>query len=1141
MKKLTLFISLSLAFVAFLIFCSIIAILTYKSTEYVFFVSLSILLSFYITIFLKKSFSVKNKKRLIALILPKYALSRSESVVYFNWKVGARRLTRQKQCKKKTWFLVMGSQRGKSTLLAQSCQGKNPTHKVTVPTRTIKWWYGPGASYLEISSRFLNNSNSVNRCWSSLLRWFRSVPRPAGLIICLSAADLMDCESEEHLQALHIRTLLEPLTEKTGVRLPVHVVITGCDSIPGFEQWVVTLSQEQQRLALGCQWLVSSEQKNSESCFTEAFFSSLRSGLNQMRCDMFNGKPFTADTPVLLAFPEQMMKLQSCLNKYLQALYSPSHFFVKTLTPGGVWFTGLKKSNITSGQQRTIFSEKLFTHILPEEAQNRAVEYIHRFRHFLNRWSYSVLTTALLILLCASSFYTLNLAYGQPDSNIKDKVRLLMRIEDEGQHFWRYLPLQSVLNYKKVQLENEIVANNPQQDINNDVLLNTIRQHFLQADLIQKRTIIINLARAINTEQSIMQGASITTLLRQPFINTFFSMMENHTDDEKKELLVRQRNKLMKTEGKQELLAMRHLLVELVNTDDYSRWLLSPVAEFTSLDASKWFPVAKNTNTLDGIWTIDGVRQIKNWIAEIRLATKGTGVLTPLDTLEKNLSNQRQMAWMKFIIRINQQPLPVYNENEWSNILLSIAHGNGPVMDFLATVNAQLADIEDKNSCSWLRLVRHFVELQANEFTSLITEKVSYTGQNLISKIFPSLRRDSSDAQLNSVLPSFTKVWSIWKRDLSTAISWAVNTPHKSVLLTEGLFQPDGNGKNNPLLALTHDSEALRKALGIQEEDAEDNAIWQLYDRQRELLVAHAMQQTAMWLQQQWQERVLWPMAQNAKHETYAAQKTNAQHYVKDFLNGPARKVLKVDGQKIVTGNFAGQHVGLSERFLFLANENMVPDDFLAIPERDNTRKQDVLSTLSEEQKTLEAEIAQLEEKSVDISLHSLPATIPGGAKVLPVGTILTLYCDDRNSELKSMNLDNQAVFHWRPGHCSRVQEIIRFPGFTLQHNYLGDSAWADFLTDMSSGEHLFDATDFPQQTNILAAEGINKILLRYHVDSDDSVLDTWTQWQNLNEKLNDNALSQQENLSQNDSITKERDLSEIPTTIVNQNLNVLF
>jgi type VI secretion system protein ImpL len=63
------------------------------------------------------------------------------------------------------------------------------------------------------------------------------------------------------------------------------------------------------------------------------------------------------------------------------------------------------------------------------------------------------------------------------------------------------------------------------------------------------------------------------------------------------------------------------------------------------------------------------------------------------------------------------------------------------------------------------------------------------------------------------------------------------------------------------------------------------------------------------------------------------------------------------------------------------------------------------------------------------------------------------------------------------------------FPDFTLTKVYKGPTAFANFLTDFSSGAKTFKAGDFPADKTGLAKAGVTWIKVRYKIDNAQPVI----------------------------------------------------
>ncbi|WP_454843821.1 hypothetical protein [Rahnella aceris] len=574
--------------------------------------------------------------------------------------------------------------------------------------------------------------------------------------------------------------------------------------------------------------------------------------------------------------------------------------------------------------------------------------------------------------------------------------------------------------------------------------------------------------------------------------------------------VVLQRALLQLPEGGKQLVVLRELLGRLVNSDPQMAWLVAPSGDLTPVNLTDFLPSYEDKTQVSGLWTLQGTAQIQGWLKEIRRAGGEQVPMPALVAFEQHWPALRQTQWMTMMLAMNQQPAPELTSEEWQTALITLDQGNSPSMKFSRYVNEQLEDIRAQDAEPWLRELRRLNQLQAMSVPGALIPRISKVQQSFQKKISALLKIDSKT--LTPVLSDLNvKNWNAWKNSLHAAVSDVFATPKSSDRLTRGLFQTGAAGDSNPLQLLDSRFNVLRKSLSAERDDFASNAVWALYQNDAHWLVAHAMQRSACWLEQQWQSRVLWPMENNASRLEYDDQQDLAWQYLSDFIRGPAKSVLVVEDNGPKAGEFNGQTPGLTPEFLRMVNHVLRPDDVLAMPERENTRNDDALAALKDEQADLEAQMAALEAKPLELTLKSLPATIPGGARLMPVGTQLTLFCDEQQWKLNSMNFSEQAAFRWRPGHCSRATLVIKFPGFDLTYEYFGEAAWPDFLQDISDGQHRFKAEDFPDDTAQLTALGIKEVMVRYQSGSQNAVQDRWHQWQELNQALNDNVEAQQE------------------------------
>lgn len=1114
-KKLLSFVAWTLFLCLLFIVCVVMSVALGQTLLHALILWLILILVVLFSRFIWGSVSGIAQIKYISSLKSKFKLTRLEYVLFEHWKTGAaviKRIRRRKQ--PLPWFVLTGGRSGKTTLMAGAglpLFSNEPESSLVVPTRTLRWWFFRSVGFLDLSSHFLSKTPAFERGWLRLVNWCARLPAPAGIVVCVSVSELLEKDDAElHLHARHIRTQIEPLVSKVRRRLPVYLFITCCDRVPGFSNWAHKLSAAQREQPLGYYWRYSPIVDGKDPALLDPLFTCVKDGLDKVRVSMLSGGEPDGDTLALMDFPEQLPQLQPALQRYLAALCEPDVYF-QPAALGGIWFTATEPVSKNSASRQAFFIHDLMTRLLPALSRQREIEPVGFGRRYLHKWGAMTFSALAITYLLIGGYFTRCLTEGTPaQMDVAAQVQQLENIENWHTHPLKYFPFVPVLNHRHAQLEASILAASVRDKVNLNEIADNYQRQFTDAVPQQKRVMILDLARTLITKQAMWEKQPVSELMKQAPVPAALSMTGATVPLSHQQDVVLQRALLQLPEGGQQLTVLRELLGRLVNSDPQMAWLIAPSDDLMPVSVTDFLPSSEDITQVSGLWTLQGTAQIQGWLEDIRRAGGEQVPMPELAAFEQRLPDLRQTQWMTLMLAMNRQAAPVLTSEQWQTALIAIDQGNSPSMKFARYVNEQLGDISTQDAALWLRELRRLNQLQTMSAQGARVPHISKIQQFIQKKISVLLKTDSKT--LTPVLSDLNvKNWSAWKTSLNAAVSDVFATPKSSDRLTRGLFQTGAAGDSNPLQLLDSRFNVLRKSLSAERDDFATNAVWTLYQNDAHWLVAHAMQRSACWLEQQWKSRVLWPMENNASRLEYEEQQDLAWQYLSDFIRGPAKSVLVVEDNGPKAGEFNGQTPGLTPEFLRMVNHVLRPDDVLAMPERENTRNDDALASLKDEQNDLESQMAELEAKPLELTLKSLPATIPGGARLMPVGTRLTLFCDEQQWKLNSMNFSEQATFRWRPGHCSRATLMINFPGFDLTYEYFGDAAWPDFLHDISDGQRRFKAEDFPDESAQLAVLGIREVMVRYQSGPQNALQERWQQWLALSQALNVNAQAQQE------------------------------
>lgn len=199
----------------------------------------------------------------------------------------------------------------------------------------------PGSSLLGPNP----NVRSDEAAWEQMLHRLNH-HRPArpldGVVLTFPASDLLNAQINIAAQAALIRAKLDSLQSAAGLVLPVYVVITKCDVIPGFGTFCSEFESgkpEARKQIFG--W---SNPHTLDSLFSWAWvdeaMASLRDSIAEHQLRFFGAERTLTAPDRLFLFPPEFQKLQDPLRTLLHQLFVPvsyrdSHYF------RGVYFTGL--------------------------------------------------------------------------------------------------------------------------------------------------------------------------------------------------------------------------------------------------------------------------------------------------------------------------------------------------------------------------------------------------------------------------------------------------------------------------------------------------------------------------------------------------------------------------------------------------------------------------------------------------------------------------------------------------------------------------------------------------------------------------------------------------------------------------------
>ena len=159
------------------------------------------------------------------------------------------------------WYLLIGEQgSGKTQLLAAAGLQLSPDHADTRPMGSsahCDWYFADEGVLIDTPGRYLTQpDSSVDAAgWATLLnllRWRRRVRPLNGVVVTLSVDTLLstnEYDLDHHARRVHSR--LQEVQQTLHVDVPIYLVLTQADRLPGFAEFFDSLHGESADSVLG--------------------------------------------------------------------------------------------------------------------------------------------------------------------------------------------------------------------------------------------------------------------------------------------------------------------------------------------------------------------------------------------------------------------------------------------------------------------------------------------------------------------------------------------------------------------------------------------------------------------------------------------------------------------------------------------------------------------------------------------------------------------------------------------------------------------------------------------------------------------------------------------------------------------------
>ncbi len=240
------------------------------------------------------------------------------------------------------WFLMIGPKSaGKSTLLANaninfilSKNFKPGNPKTITQSDMCDWWVTrdlvlvdiPGA-YLSSKTRNAAPSHAIYPfLWRHLLQLIHTFHQKnpvQGIVIALNLPEILKFHRQEKTQIVQdLKRRINELLERFGKQLPMHLVITKCDLIPGFSEFFSEYSIDE----ITQSWGITLSSQGTNESLTDILtkrFNALIKRLNKQLISRLHQERNSAARPYIKDFPLHIERLKEGITQFIKALGLP--------------------------------------------------------------------------------------------------------------------------------------------------------------------------------------------------------------------------------------------------------------------------------------------------------------------------------------------------------------------------------------------------------------------------------------------------------------------------------------------------------------------------------------------------------------------------------------------------------------------------------------------------------------------------------------------------------------------------------------------------------------------------------------------------------------------------------------------------
>ncbi|MBY0280927.1 MAG: hypothetical protein K2W94_02095 [Alphaproteobacteria bacterium] len=250
------------------------------------------------------------------------------------------------------WYLLIGAEGSGKTSLIEGAELNmplgHPDLGIHNPNPECRWWFLNRGVILDIKGNLFLNKKEVSceeKGWRSLLvllSRYRSARPINGIILAIPANEIYGkhklTKDEISSRADFLSHKLAAAQNNLGLRLPVYIVVTKLDTVPGFQSFCSEIPTSNRHNILGWSSPYTLSTAYTSKWVDEAF-NTLEENLNQLRLEIFAEGRVTDSRDGVFVFPSEILNIKDNLSVYVNHIFK-NDAYQESLLLRGIYFCG---------------------------------------------------------------------------------------------------------------------------------------------------------------------------------------------------------------------------------------------------------------------------------------------------------------------------------------------------------------------------------------------------------------------------------------------------------------------------------------------------------------------------------------------------------------------------------------------------------------------------------------------------------------------------------------------------------------------------------------------------------------------------------------------------------------------------------